>query len=50
MKRQTQWIVLGVLLVVLLVTVYFMYLKGDSSGERGPDARAERTVHPAQCG
>lgn len=31
MKRQTQWVVLGALLAVLLVTVYFMFLKGDSS-------------------
>jgi hypothetical protein len=33
MKRQTQWIVLGALSGVLLVTVYFMFLRGESSGD-----------------
>jgi hypothetical protein len=32
MKRQTQWIVLGALFAVLLVTVYFAFLRGESSG------------------
>jgi hypothetical protein len=31
MKRQTQWIVLGVLVVVLAATVYYMYPRTDSS-------------------
>lgn len=31
MKQRTQWIVLGALFAVLAVTVYFMFLRGDSS-------------------
>jgi hypothetical protein len=38
MKRQTQWIVFGALFAVLLVTVYFMFLRGDSSAGTVPTA------------